>query len=293
MSQAIDPEVSVIMSCYNAERFVREAIESVLAQSYGNFELIVVDDKSTDNSLDVVGGFESEARIRIFTNSQNRGHSYSANKGIKQAKGRVIAFLDADDVYSPEKLKLQIQEISRGNRLIDEVVYTDCYKISEEGRMLRPSVVDANKALKGDMVVALLKDAEYLAYGTMMCLRESAIEVGLFDESLRIREDFDFALRLAQGRPFVGLFKPLYGYRMHSDSVMHKTPVPESYRMKLAIMQKYLKGNAELLRGKNGAEIRRQIARCLIITRDYKSAISYSLKDPGVLGDFYYWLRRR
>src|SRR5437016_4959476 len=80
-----DPEVSVIMALYNEERFVAQAIQSVLDQTYTNFELVVVDDKSTDHSLEIARGYESDGRVRIITNSENKGVSCTYNKGIKQA----------------------------------------------------------------------------------------------------------------------------------------------------------------------------------------------------------------
>jgi glycosyltransferase involved in cell wall biosynthesis len=281
------------MALYNKERYVAEAIRSALGQSYSNFELLVVDDKSTDQSLEIARQFESDERVRILTNSENRGFSYAENKGIKESRGSIIAFLDADDVYHPDKLKSQVQEMTSDSRLKDEVVYTDYFKINENSQVIRPSILDPNQALKGNMVSAILKNAEFLAYASIACLKESALEVGMFDERLGIRADLDFALKLAIKRPFVGIFKPLYGYRMERTSIMHTTPVPESYRVKLAIMEKHLRLYPELWNGPDRPEIRRQIARCLIISRNYSRATRYTLRDPRILGDFYYWLRRR
>lgn len=283
----------MVMPLYNAERYVEEAIRSVLNQSYANLELIIVDDKSKDLSLDVARRFDSDSRVRILTNTENRGIAYTRNKGIKHSNGEVIAFLDADDIYHPDKLELQIQQMSTEGHLKDEVVYTDYFKLNDEGRILRYSNPE-REVLKGNMVGALLKEAGFIgAYASMICLRESALEVGLFDEALKTVSDLDFALKLAKTRPFIGILKPLYGYRIQRNSITHTTSVPERYRVRLKVMEKHLRLNPEVSKGDYGPEIRRQIAKCLIITRSYKSALVYTLNDPRIFEDFYYWFKRR
>ena len=99
--------VSVIMPTYNCERFIRESIDSVLAQTYINWELLIVDDCSTDETESVVRSF-SDPRIRYMRNEQNMGAALTRNRALKEAKGRYIAFLDSDDLWLPEKLERQI-----------------------------------------------------------------------------------------------------------------------------------------------------------------------------------------
>jgi len=291
-SEIKDPEVSIIMPLYNEERFVAQAIESVLKQTYPNFELVIVDDKSKDRSLEMARVYEADGRVRILTNSENRGIAYTRNKGIKQSKGRIIAFLDSDDVYSKDKLELQIHEISSEGSYKDEVVYTNYYKFNEEGRITSAKKLEPTTINTRVTVSALIREVVDPMFATLLCSKETLLEVGLFDESLRIREDYEIMLRLAKIRPFVGIPEPLYGYRMVRSSIIHSTPGRESYRVKLRIIEKQLRLNPELLSGEDGAEIRRQIAKCLIAIRGYKSAFTYTLKDPRMLGDFYYCYRR-
>ncbi len=281
------------MALYNEERFVAQAIQSVLNQSYTNFELLIVDDKSTDRSLEIARGYESDGRVRIITNSKNRGLSYTRNNGIRQSNGKVIAFIDSDDVYYPDKLELQIQEMSMGGRYKDEVVYTNYSKLDEQGRVITLKKLEPSQIKKRITVSALITEVVDPMCATIVCLKETALEVGLFDETLRIREDYEFMLRLARTRFFVGILEPLYGYRMVRNSMMHRAPIRESYRAKLGIIEKQLQLDPELLNGEDGPQIRLQIAKCLIANRSYRSALAYILKDPRMLRAFYYRYTKR
>lgn len=99
--------VSIIMPNYNCAKYIPETIKSVLAQTYFNWELLFVDDCSTDNSVDIVKGFNDE-RIKIYVNEKNSGAAISRNLALREAKGKYIAFLDSDDLWTPEKLEKQI-----------------------------------------------------------------------------------------------------------------------------------------------------------------------------------------
>ena len=106
--------VSIIMPSWNTAQYISEAIESVLKQSYSNWELIIVDDCSTDNTISVVNKYKDN-RIRLFQNKENLGAAYSRNFALRQAKGRWIAFLDSDDVWYSEKLEKQILFMTKNN----------------------------------------------------------------------------------------------------------------------------------------------------------------------------------
>ena len=99
--------VSIVMPNYNCEKFVEETIKSVINQTYSNWELLFVDDCSTDNSVAIVEGF-NDSRIRILKNEKNSGAAVSRNYALREAKGDYIAFLDSDDIWLPEKLEKQI-----------------------------------------------------------------------------------------------------------------------------------------------------------------------------------------
>lgn len=103
----INDLVSIIMPSYNTAKYIEESVNSVLAQTYTNWELLIVDDCSTDNTMEILSKF-ADNRIRIFRNEQNSGAAVTRNKALREAKGRWIAFLDSDDLWLPEKLEKQL-----------------------------------------------------------------------------------------------------------------------------------------------------------------------------------------
>ena len=100
--------VSIIMPSYNTAKYIEESIKSVLAQTYMNWELLIVDDCSTDNTDEIVQPFLSDKRVKYLKNEKNSGAAISRNRALREAKGKWIAFLDSDDLWMPEKLEKQI-----------------------------------------------------------------------------------------------------------------------------------------------------------------------------------------
>ena len=110
-------KVSIITPLYNSEKYITEAIDSVLEQSYTNFELIIIDDCSQDNSVKAVKSY-SDVRIRLICLKANKGAGIARNKGIHEATGRYIAFLDSDDVWLPNKLEKQVQFLRKNSQKV-------------------------------------------------------------------------------------------------------------------------------------------------------------------------------
>lgn len=124
--------VSIITPSYNTARFLQETIECVLAQTYANWEMLIVDDCSTDETDDVVASFTDE-RIRFFKNDRNRGAAYSRNFALREARGRWIAFLDSDDLWMPDKLEKQIRFMEDNGCAFS---YTNYVEMDEDGNRL-------------------------------------------------------------------------------------------------------------------------------------------------------------
>lgn len=138
--------VSIIMPSYNTAKFIPETIESVLKQTYTNWELIIVDDCSTDNTDEVVKPFLTDKRIKYLKNEKNSGAAVSRNYALREAKGKWIAFLDSDDLWLPEKLEKQIAFMEKNGY---KFTYTD-YKIKLNGKWLPyiftgPNIVNKRK----------------------------------------------------------------------------------------------------------------------------------------------------
>lgn len=199
--------VSIIMPSYNTGRFIAESIRSVLAQTYENWELIIVDDCSTDNTDEIIATY-TDPRIRYLKNKVNSGAAVSRNWGLREAKGRWIAFLDSDDLWHPEKLERQVRFMEEtGYRF----TYTD-YKIQLNGAWLPYICYGPDKVTKRKM-----KDYCYFSTITVMYDREY---VGLIQiEPVRKNNDYAMWLRIVEKTPCYRLPECLSYYIKHDGSI--------------------------------------------------------------------------
>lgn len=143
-----DDLVSIIMPSYNTADFISETIDSVLNQSYKNWELIIVDDCSTDNTDEIIKKYLSDQRIRYLKNEKNSGAAVSRNYALREAKGKWIAFLDSDDLWLPEKLELQVNFMKYHNYNFS---YTSYEEVDENGNSLNRLVTGPKKITKQGM----------------------------------------------------------------------------------------------------------------------------------------------
>jgi hypothetical protein len=217
------PLVSVVIPAYNCERFIRDAVDSALAQDYPAIEIIVVDDGSTDDTGALLASYGT--RIRLLS-QPNRGCAAARNKGVAHAHGRYIAFLDGDDAWSPWKIRYQIEALGKAgyklaySRFIvwhqeADGHYLPAYRMfSAEGI----AHVSDCALVTGCTYEALLKDC---MVWTSTVLVEKAVldEAGGFDESLELGEDYDLWLRLSRVMPMLGLEQPTALYRQHPHSI--------------------------------------------------------------------------
>ena len=140
--------ISVIMPSYNTASYIAETVQSVLAQTYQNWELIIVDDCSTDDTDEVIKPFLADGRIRYFKNEKNSGAAVSRNRALREAKGKWIAFLDSDDLWLPEKLEKQIAFMKENGYHFS---YTDYMEIDEASRPNGKTVTGPKKITKAGM----------------------------------------------------------------------------------------------------------------------------------------------
>ena len=203
--------ISVIIPVYNGEKTIRETIESVLNQTLSKFELIVINDGSQDSTLDIVTSIQ-DPRLKVFSYS-NAGVSASRNNGLSHARSEFISFLDADDLWTPDKLEAQLKALSENPQAAVAYSWTD--HIDEFGQVLSPA---SHVTLNGDIYANLLT-GNFLANGSNVLIRRQAlIEVGGFDQSLAFGEDWDMWLRLAARYHFVAVPFPQILYRISTDS---------------------------------------------------------------------------
>lgn len=201
--------VSIIMPSYNTGRFIKETIESVLAQSYPVWELIIVDDCSTDNTDDVVNQYLADERILYIKNDTNSGAAVSRNRALREAKGKWIAFLDSDDLWEPDKLQKQIS-FMRDNDY--HFSYTNYIEIDEESKANGKSVTGPKRISKHGMY-------NYCWMGCLTVMYD-ADTVGLIQiADIKKNNDYAMWLKVCKKANCYLLNETLARYRKRSGSI--------------------------------------------------------------------------
>ena len=205
------PKVSINLCCYNSEQFLAETLQSIEDQTFRNWELIVINDGSSDSTESMIMEFKSRGFPVVYQYQENKGLGYSRNRALEFSQGDYIAFIDHDDVWLPEKLKKQV-EIFEQRRDID-FIYTNYYVLKEGQRRL------AFKSAKpdGDVCERFLR--QYPVSVLTAAVRMSAIK-GLgeyFDISLKLCEEYDLFMRLLFHSKAAYIEEPLAVYRIHPE----------------------------------------------------------------------------
>ena len=214
------PTISVIVPLYNAEHTILKTVASVQQQSFSDFELILIDDGSTDRTLEQLNTVK-DPRVKTFA-YKNGGVSVARNRGIAHATGDFIAFLDHDDLWTPDKLELQLTALQQNPSA--GVAYSWTCNMSEEGDFFEAG---HSPSFTGNVFAELLR-SNFIANGSNILIRRQALEsVEGFDPSLAYCADWDFYLRLASHWHFVVVPKPQILYRQTSGSMSSKIDVLE------------------------------------------------------------------
>ena len=207
------PLVSVTICCYNSERYIVQTVQSVLDQTFGDFELIIVNDGSTDCTEEIVRSF-GDPRIR-YEYQQNRGLAATRNRTLELARGKYIAFLDHDDLWVREKLALQIPLMEMRDDVA--VSYGNAANIDGEGNVILERYTDFFKPRDGDVFADLLIEGDFINWQTVVIRRSVLDRVGGF-RAYKIAEDYDMLLRCAVDHTFVGMDYVLAQYRRHAHN---------------------------------------------------------------------------
>ncbi|AFY92666.1 glycosyltransferase family 2 protein [Chamaesiphon minutus] len=206
------PQVTVIVPAYNAMTYLPETVNSALAQSFTDFELLIINDGSTDR-LSTWAATLSDPRVRLISQA-NQGLPGARNTGIREAQGQYIAFLDADDLWAPTKLERQVQCLQANSTI--GVVYTWTLLVDEVGQPT--GRIFASQA-EGNVWQQLL-ETDVISNGSSAMVRRECFEkVGNFDRTLTSAEDLDMWLRLAAHYPFAVVKEPLTLYRQYASSM--------------------------------------------------------------------------
>jgi len=205
-------KVSVIILTYNRAKLLPIAINSVLVQTYQDFDIIVVDDASNDNTREVVYAID-EPRIRYIRNEVNKGESASRNIGVRACSSELITFLDDDDEWLPQKLELQIRAFEKGKKDVG-LIYTGLKMVdTDSGAVL--SEVKPKKS--GDLSSAILTKNWIGTPSSVMIKRHCINAVGLFDENIVFGPDWDMWIRISKHYLIEFIDVPLLKYRIHNN----------------------------------------------------------------------------
>ena len=208
--------VSVILPTYNRARLLRRAVKSVLNQTFEDFELIIVDDGSTDNTESVIRSFNDD-RIKYIRHPTRKGASAARNTGIKASRGKYIAFQDSDDEWFPEKLEKQVNAFENARSDVG-VVYTGMWRIRKDNSRKYYPVKEVERK-EGYIHEVLIKRSLDIATVTAMVRRECFDKMGVFDENLLAFEDYDLWLRISKYYPFKCIDEPLVRAFFQEDSI--------------------------------------------------------------------------
>lgn len=203
--------VSVIIPAYNCEKTIVEAVESVLKQTYRDFELLIIEDCSKDNTVAVIEDLaKKDDRIKLLLNEKNSGASYSRNRGVKEAKGKWIAFLDSDDMWTPDKLEKQLQLAEKNSEGV--LFYTASAFMNEEGKRFE-YIMNAQEKIS---YKELLKK-NLVSCSSVLVKSEVMKEIKMPGDDMS--EDYFVWLKLTKDYGYAyGLDEPLLIYRLMGES---------------------------------------------------------------------------
>ena len=226
------PLVSIIINCYNGETYLADALKSILTQTYKNFEVIFWDNQSHDNSAYIYKSFKDK-RLKYYYAKKHTSLYRARNLAIKKGKGKLIAFLDTDDIWLKDKLSSQIEKFK--NKKIN-LVYSNYYILNQLTGLKK--IAYKNKLPEGLIYKELLKNY-FLAIGTVLIKKDIFLKRKFFfNERFNIIGDFDNFIRISKNNHFSCIQHPLSIYRIHKKSFSNK-----NYKMHIDELKFWVKKN--------------------------------------------------
>ncbi|MBO3457552.1 glycosyltransferase [Aetokthonos hydrillicola Thurmond2011] len=269
------PLISVIIPVYNGEKTIRETIESALNQTFYDLEIIVIDDGSKDSSWNIVSSIK-DPRIKLFK-YKNSGVAVSRNRGLAHASGEFIAFLDADDLWTPDKLEAQFKALQTNPEAA--VAYSWVNYITENGEFFR---LGSHTSINGSIYEKLLVE-NILENGSNPLIRKQALtEVGDFNQALSPADDWDMWLRLAVRYHYVAVSRPQILYRMSPHSTSSNILKMEAACLRL--LEEAFNDAPESLQ-----QMKRNSFACLYKYLGLKALEAPLARKNGIIAIRYFW----
>jgi len=236
MTDAYSPKVTVLMSVYNGEQYIEEAIDSILSQTFPDFEFLIIDDASTDNSFNIISKY-TDNRIKIIQNEDNLGLTKSLNKGLKIAKGEYIARMDADDISIKERLEKQIKYLESDPSCVLISCFIDI--IDKNGISINEWTSDI-RAQTYELIRDTLPRENCIAHSTIM-FRRSILEKYSYNQEQIHSQDYDLYLNLVSDGIRIGkITEKLVKYRSHPKSITAITNQNQNKWKTITLRYKYL-----------------------------------------------------
>ncbi len=214
------PKVTVLMPVYNGEKYLREAIDSILNQTFTDFEFLIIDDGSTDSSIKIISSYP-DSRIKLIKNDNNQGLVYSLNKGLYLAQGEYIARMDCDDISLPNRLQKQVDFLDNHPEITVLGSYLEFIDIN--GEKLENLAYLSEYPLSHEQIVYAMLYSNPLAHPSIIFKKLDILKLGgyrFLKELENCSEDYDLWLRLAdQNYKFANLSDHLVKYRIHNNSL--------------------------------------------------------------------------
>lgn len=205
---SVNPLVSIVLPTYNGSRYLREAIESCIRQTYPHWELIIVDDASIDGTPEIIAHWtEQDPRIRSLLNQTNRKLPESLNRGFAEARGELLTWISDDNRYRPNALATMVNFLEEHSEI--DLVYSDFSKIDEQGQFVTQIRVSEPEQLAFRNCVQ----------GSFIYRRKVYESIGAYDERFRLVEDWDYWLRTQRTFKLAPIHQDLYEYRSHQESL--------------------------------------------------------------------------
>ena len=206
------PRVTIFIPVFNAEEFLYETVSSALGQIYRDFEVLAVDDGSTDNSVLILENF-NDNRLRIIKNETNMGRPYTRNRGIELAKGEYLAVLDSDDLAEPERLSRQVEFLDQHHDFA--AVGSSAYYIDSSGNIVSLCEVPTEY----DDIRNRIFYTNCFIHSSVMFRRQVLIDIGGYNLAFPQAQDYELFLRLCEHHPLGNIKEPLVKYRFHPNQV--------------------------------------------------------------------------
>lgn len=242
------PKVTVIMTTYNSEKYLHEAIDSIINQTFSDFEFIIIDDESTDSTLDIIKSY-LDPRIKLIVNPDRRGVAYARKIALEMARGEYIAVLDSDDIAYSNRLQLQVDYLIQHPYVH---LLGSAYEIIDKDGVLLHTYNPPTDSL--DIRWALLFK-NVIGHSTVMFKRNVALKLGGYDPQFLVAEDFDLWVRFAVYGKVAQLDQPLVQWRSTPQGIQNKDPANIKKYSVLAVMKS--------IKLQTGQEITFSAAQCL------------------------------